>query len=72
MRLGFGEAEVFGASAFVLPDLSFELKINEIKLCLDCIYRERLNVSVFGFSWVELFYACHSDNYPAQMKPPGF
>jgi len=59
------------ASASSSSALSFELKVNEIKLCLDCNNRERLNFSVFVFSCVELFHSGHADNYPVQMQLSG-
>lgn len=43
-------AQSFASSSAVL---SYEMKVNEIKLCFDCINRKRLNFSVFGFSAVE-------------------
>lgn len=64
VRIGCSEAEAAQSSASSSPALSFELKVNEIKLCLDCINRERLNLGVFVFSSVELFHASQDDNYP--------
>ena len=72
LTIGSSKAEAAQASATSSPVLSFELEVNEIKLCLDCINRECLNFGVFVFSCVELFYASHADNYPVQMKLSGF
>ncbi|MDY7064287.1 hypothetical protein PsexTeo8_06970 [Pseudomonas extremaustralis] len=67
----FSEAETAQVSASTLLDFSFELEVNVIKLCLDCIYRERLNFGVFVFFCVELFHASHAGNYPVQMQLSG-
>lgn len=61
---GSSKAEAAKASASSSPSLSFELDVNEIKLCLDCINRERLNLVDFVCSCVELFHASDADNYP--------
>lgn len=59
------------AFALALFALSFELKLDEIKLCLDCFNRVRLDLSVFVCSCIELFNSVHDDNYPVQMELPG-
>ena len=51
--------------------LSFELEVNEIKLCLDCTNRERLDFGVFVCSCIELFRIGHGENDPVQMKLSG-
>lgn len=61
---GYSEAEAPSASTSLSTALSFELDVNEIKLCLDCINRERLNLGVFVCSCVELFHSSHADDYP--------
>ena len=68
---GSSKAEASKASASSSPSLSFELDVNEIKLCLDCINRERLNLGVFVFSNVALFHASQDDNYLIQMQLSG-
>lgn len=65
------EAEAASASASSSTALSLELEVNEIKFCLDCINRERLNFSFFDSSCVELFHSGHADNYPVQMQLSG-
>ena len=60
----FSEAETAQVSASILRDFSFELEVNEVKLCLDCINRERLNLGDFVCSCVELFHTSDADNYP--------
>lgn len=71
VRIECREAEDAHASATSSSDLSSELKLNEIKFCLDCIKRERLNFSVSVCSCVELFRVSHADNYPVQMQLSG-
>lgn len=64
-------AEALRASAKISPFFSFELEVNEIKLRLDCINRERLDFSVFVCARIQLFHAGQDDNYPVQMKFSG-
>jgi len=68
---GFREAEAAQTPASSSVALSFDLTVNEIKLCLDCINRERPNFSVNVCPCVELFHARHADNYPLQMQLSG-
>jgi hypothetical protein len=55
LTIGSSKAEAAQASATSSPVLSFELEVNEIKLCLDCINRERFNPCVFVCTCVERF-----------------
>jgi len=68
---GYSEAEAPSASTSLSTALSFELDVNEIKLCLDCINRERLNLGVFVCPCAELFHARHARNYSVQMQLSG-
>lgn len=63
--------KLFRLPLFLLSVLSFKLKINEIKFCLDRINRERLNFSFFDSFRVELFHSGRADNYSVQMQLSG-
>lgn len=63
--------KLFRLPLFLLSVLSFKLKSNEIKFCLDCINRERLNFSFFESFRVELFHSSHAENYSVQMQLSG-
>lgn len=55
VRIESGEAEAAQSSASSSVALSFELKVNEIKLCLDCVNGKRIDYYVFFCSCTELF-----------------
>lgn len=71
VRIGCSEAEAAQSSACSSHALSFELKVNETKLCIDCINRERLDFTAFVCSCIELFHISHYENDLVQMELPG-